>query len=293
MDLTTLRLEHPDLGTLGIDRAVGYVVQQFILGQAEVRTTEQPRSGADGMLDYTRWVGGRAATLLAQLYGHDEGSGSSYTCDELARLLGAYMRPDRRPVLVWQWDDDPLQRLEVSPRGFTPPGWVGDALRYPAVVCQFKAARGLIEAYDLSEVSIAASAGTAPAGRSYNLAFDRDYPGGGGSGRTDLTSFGTVPAEFVARIVGPCTEPIFGNETYDELMTFVGLTIADGHYLEIDTLARTVLYDGVVTDSRYANLDQATLTWPRIHPGVNTFRFTPTTSSAPSAAVVQWRDAYL
>ncbi len=114
------------------------------------------------------------------------------------------------------------------------------------------------------------------------------------SGGTSVaaTNIGTYPAGAVIRIQGPVVNPVVTNTQSSSALAFV-LTVADGDYLEIDLLNRSVLLDGV-TNKR------ATMTipsrWFMLQPGANTLVLSAGSGGSlgsGSALEVDYRSAWL
>jgi hypothetical protein len=295
VQLAEARLEEPQLGVLTLARATGLPPLTLQIGGPEVRTSVQTLPQANGVDDYTAWFGARAVTLTLGVNGADEGGPAEVSSDTLLRRVAAYQRPDRRPVLAYRWvGDSDMWRLALVPRGM-PRSHQLSELAYPLAVTQWAAPFGVIEAYEARSVTVLAELGD-PGGRVYDLEFPRAYPGGGSKGRTLVDYDGTVPADFVARLYGPVTNPVFGNETTDELLSFTangGLVIAAGEYVEVDTRGRTVLLNSDAGSSRYDRLDTGSLRWPRLHPGPNSIRYNGTATASPAQAELTYRPAYL
>src|SRR5690606_18997933 len=76
-----------------------------------------------------------------------------------------------------------------------------------------------------------------------------------GSGRVDATSDGTAPASLVTRIFGPCVGPSVRNLSTGGRLDFPGLSVGAGHWLELDSSAKTVRADGSATANRLHTLD--------------------------------------
>ena len=57
------------------------------------------------------------------------------------------------------------------------------------------------------------------------------------------------------RVYGSVTDPVITNTTLAKTVSFTGLTIAAGHYIDIDMLNETVLYDGITNYYSYLLLD--------------------------------------
>ena len=94
------------------------------------------------------------------------------------------------------------------------------------------------------------------------------------------------------RIYGPCTNP---------QITFPGgagvlsttLTIASGHYVQIDPNARTAFMDGDPTQSQFSFLSVGTGVWQPLPPGSSFIGFRCTSPGAGTQLQVDNYDAWL
>lgn len=318
----TARLEADGLEPLALDASAGYALQALDLGDATTRVSVTDAVDADGTIDTTAHVGARAVTLnLKLLPAADRGK------EQMRQRLRAFTHPRLRPVLYFSLDGRPERRVVLRRSQWAN---VVQAPAYAPVVLQFVAPFGIIESAELHEVQINAGSSGAfsvlgvagfpadsmlgvegfPAGSvlgisdattfvgplggaGFDWAFDLTFVGGGTIGEGLIVNDGTADAQLLMRIYGPCDDPSIENETVGRTLTFTGLTIDAGHFLEVDTRARTIRYDGNADDSRYDRLDFATSTWWALVPGVNTIRFNPAAFSDPANVAFVYRDSDL
>lgn len=282
-----LRLEADGLDPLPLDESAGVFVSRVDLGDAVTRVVSDDAPSADGTFDDTEFIGARAVTLRLTLF---PDAGSPFA---LRQRLRAFTHPRRRPHLFVQQDADaPEQRITLR-RGPYDDVFAAGQGDSAAIVAQWVAPLGIVESAQEHVVDVFA-AGGATAGRTYSLTFSRVYPASAPLGVGTVTNAGNADAYPVVRLFGPCTEPVLTSDTQDRSLTFVGLTLTAGEYLEIDTRAKTILLTGDPTASRYSKLDFPGSTWFTLAPGDNDFRFHPATfTEAVTVAQFLFRDAWL
>ena len=126
--------------------------------------------------------------------------------------------------------------------------------------------------------------------------YPRHYPysygsGGAEAGTTIVTSAGTTSSPPLIRIYGQCTAPKVLCATTGVLMSWPGLSIADGAFLEVDCQARTALMGGNADSP--VGFDYTVSDWPVVPPGSSQWQ----TALAPSGDGFQvtmgWRDRWL
>lgn len=287
-----LRLEAPGLDPLVIDVDAGYEGATLDLGDAVVRDVTEDAPDADGTIDTTQYVGARNVTLAVNVT-----SASLWTT---VQRLRAFTHPRLRPTLyVQQSAEAPLQQMTLRRSQWSDViggseranGYDQDSDR--AVTVQWVAPLGILESADLNVATANASGGGVEGGRTYDKTFDFTYIGGSVIGETTVTNDGTVDAWPLLRVYGPCTDPVLRNQTLGLQLAFSGLTVNAGEFVEIDTRARTILYNGDPTNGRYQYLSFATSAWWPLAPGENVIRFTPATYTAPSYLEITFRDAWL
>lgn len=86
-------------------------------------------------------------------------------------------------------------------------------------------------------------------------------------------------------LYGPASNPIIINETLDQRL-FINLTIGGGSVLEIDSLKKTVKFNGS-DRTAYVSGD-----WVTLGKGVNTVRYQADTYQSASHMNVYWRDRW-
>jgi hypothetical protein len=289
-----VRLEAPGLTPLVLDPGAGLYGQSLDLGDAATREVVDDAPDADGTDDNTAHVGARSITLALIV------SPDSALLWSLRQQLRAFTHPALRPTMfVQQSSDAPEQQVTLRRSKFSEvlgstDREAGSIDPTPIVVtAQWVAPTGILESVALHDVS-GFAAGTTLAGRAYSLTFSRVYPASDPGGTINVANAGTADAYPVIRLYGPCTEPVIRNVTQGKALFFAGLTLAGGEFIEIDTRAKTILFGGDPTNSRYDKVVFPSSAWFTLSPGVNVLRFNPATFTASSSfAEILWRDAYL
>lgn len=269
----------PGAITLSLSPAEGFHGVGVDVGSPTVRDVVDDRPGDDGTIDATAHHGARTVTITATV----TDTATDTTATVLARLA-TWCHPARR-FWVWLEVDGVIRQIYCRPDKVAAPL----AARLRSVQLQLVAPTGLLEATSLSSVWLP-PVGSAAAGRTYPLTPPRSYPAAGPSGPMTVVSAGSAPAPWVAKIYGPCTDPVLHSG--DDQVSTTGLTVAAGDYLEVDSQERTVRLNGEAGASRYGFLDFPNVTWWRIQPGLNTLRLTAATASAPAGCRLEWRDRH-
>lgn len=265
-----ITLIDPDLGSLEL-LARPYAVVSFTIGSPEVRAVTRNRALADGLVDDTRYTGGRAVTVALRLNERYCGPDAS-NMQELYDAILPFMSPRRRPVLRWSLPGSAAQR-EMTVRGENAPVVVERA-KHPALVLQFLG-DGEIRSPEVYCSLIDPTEDT-ELGRVYDLEFDRSYPPSAGIGDRLITQLGNAPAHWTATIHGPVTDPFIrvnGVEVvWDENS---GVTLIAGESLAIDTKARTMYLNGDPSSPRFDRTNFTEWSWDDLllQPGENTIRF--------------------
>jgi hypothetical protein len=281
-----LRLEATGMDPLVLNPYSGYVVQSLDLGDAATRAVVQDAPDTDGTIDTTAYFGARSVTMSVALVPKLSGQSKEL----MRRRLRAFTHPKLRPYLYMQFDGQAEQRIMLRRGAFS--NIVQNNAMAPVVV-QFVAPYGVIQSSVLHVANANASASGTEGGRTYDKTYDKTYTGGAVTGQVQVSNLGNADAHPLIRIYGPCTDPVVFNDTTGQRLAFTGLTILVGEFLEIDTRAKTVFYNGVSTDSRYSKFNFTTSQWWTLGPGVSLVRFLPATGSPPSNAEINWRDTWL
>jgi hypothetical protein len=134
-----------------------------------------------------------------------------------------------------------------------------------------------------------------PGGRVYPKVYNIDYPDAVQQNESIFINSGNIETYPIVRIYGPCTDPSvtlrLSHDNYVQEVKATGLTIPDGGWVELDFSKPSVI------DSNGTNLYKYFVgsEWWALEPdpveNIVTF-FTPTWS-APSRAVIGWRNAYM
>ena len=103
-------------------------------------------------------------------------------------------------------------------------------------------------------------------------------------GVTTITNAGMRTARVLLRFDGPVSRPAV---TLAGATLALDLDIPAGHWVDVDTLDRTVLYDGHIS-----RLQDARGSWPVLPPGSHELRFTARRFDPDAALTVRWRDTY-
>jgi len=201
------------------------------------------------------------------------------------------------------WKEDATVLFRWIPPGYTGKGWrhsgrnrklawVDNTFQFGWVVAKlqfqsFSAAR-LSDDLHSAVTSLPVSSG----GRTYPRVYPLVYPGIGTPGAVTLTNTGNLPADFIARIDGPCTSPtilMVGPDGTPYQMTF-DIPLALGDFLQVDSGAATVLLNGVTNRQ---NSIRAGTTWFRIPPGSSVARFVANAYDPNAMLTIAWRDTRL
>jgi len=117
---------------------------------------------------------------------------------------------------------------------------------------------------------------------------------GSSGGEPLVTNPGGLECDFVARLYGPCTGPKLANDTTGQAIEFSdSVVLAAGAYVEISSSKLTALLNSQADSSVLNALNFTTLQWWRLQPGQNQIRYYPSTASGGSAAVIDFRPAWM
>ena len=256
------------------------------LGWPTVRAVTEDVTGADGTIDRTEYFGARA--LTATIYSR------AATWAQRQALRG-YLAPEARSTALLSGlpGGAPTLRADIRGAAASSPTRQIDVFRgSELIMCQWVIPTGIWESDTLHEVDIMPAGSGGVPGRTYPLTFPRTYPAAPVAGSRVIVNAGSATAYPTIKIYGPITAPIIDNLEGDDY-SFPTLTITAGNYLEIDTRARTILYNSDPADSRRHLLDYTTgSSWWGLG-STQSIRLRGTGTAAPTKAVISWRDAYL
>jgi hypothetical protein len=284
------------LGALRVDledQSQGWFLEALDLGYPVVRDVVTNRPDTDGIDDRTQFFGSRAISASVKAV-----PGAGAAMNAVAASFAPFMVPSARPVLhyVLERPGNPERTIVVRAAGYA---WPLNDPGFRAIQLQWIAADPI--AKDPAAQSATAYAGSsAGAGRRYNLAFNRTYPGGTGSAATaTLYSPGDVTVRPLLRIYGPVTAPVVAFSGGNGVAAFLPtLTVSGGQYVEVDCAARTAYVNGDRTQNVLTQMDWVTMNanggWPRIPPRTSvTMTFTGQSTSDTTQVQATWNDGYL
>jgi hypothetical protein len=122
--------------------------------------------------------------------------------------------------------------------------------------------------------------------------FPIDFGGTTGSG-TEVDNAGDALVWPILRLYGATTAPVLENLNLSGKLSFPGLTVASGDYVEIHTAPgeRSVLLNGVT--SLYSYLDRTTSSWWGLAPGANIVRLSDSSHDGGARLDVIYSDGYV
>lgn len=285
------------LGSLTLDLnnydANGFLVSSFDPGYPPPRVVANDLPGQDGSDDQTAYFSARTVVITGSLIPSAQGSRAK-AFDALAPFLA----PGARPTLMFATDSDTdIRCLDMRVGQWTNP--IDHPTNATAFSVQWVCPNPIAYDQTINEVDVAFATGST-SGRTYPRIYPLTYPtGGSSSGEATVVTGGTYASWPILRIFGPCANPsvIWLDPVLltplGPKVVFNGLTVADGHYVEVDTRARTALLDGVPGSSQYNFVNFANTTWGPLQPGANLLQFAPASASTDSLLAVRWRDSYL
>jgi hypothetical protein len=273
--------------------AGGWFCSSLDLGYPEVREVINDRPDTDGAVDRTQLMGARlvSAEIKAE-------AGAGARIDDIADNFAPFMVPSVRPVLHYILDRPGAVERTLILRAVAYAWQVQGGIERD-IQLQWKAADPI--ARDPTQRMVVALAGAAGGtGRTYNLIFNRTYPAGGGVPSTaTIQSPGDVPVRPLLNIYGPITGPsvVFTPTTgAASKVAFVpAYRIDAGHFVQVDTVAKTANLDGPSGPSALAWLDWFNTSWPVLPLLPDTTAMGLGGGSTTSSTQVQaiWQDGYL
>lgn len=284
-DCLTLEL---DDDRLELELVNGIAAVVLDTGWPEVRDSVIALPDRDGVADYSRFMAQRVVTISGEIIPNEQ-NGRQSILDRLAR----YCVPGVRPRLVVALAGDQPRAIVLRADAFSAPLEHLSTGRISFAASWRSANDPRFYALDSSSEIVLPPLAVA-AGRVYDLVFPRVYPTAyGGAGTVDVHVAGTAETWPTFEIFGPITNPNIAELDADGEIAFVGLNIAQGHYVTVESATRRVYADGDPAADRYSYLDVARTRWFALEPGDTTLRFTGTAYGPPTQCRISWTDAYL
>lgn len=284
--MTSILLEAPGLDPLDIGLGNGYIIRRLDLGDAQIREVVADAPDADGTIDTSQLLGARVITLGVRIVPRN-----GFIPAVQEQRLRSFTGPRIRPTMTVQRDGLPAQRLTLRRGPFSAPI---EKPTFSDITVQWVAPLGIIESAEQHVQDVFAAGSGATVGRTYSLTFSRSYPASAPLGSAVIANEGTSDAYPLIRLYGPFTDPVLDNTSQGKSLTFAGLTLTAGQFLEINTRTKTIFANGDPTTPLYDKLAFPTSKWWTLSPGSNSVRFHPATfTEGVTRAELTWRDAYL
>lgn len=289
----TFTLSAPGLSDLVLN-VDPYAVDAYDLGHPLPREVTEDAPGTDGKLDTTTLEAERIITIRLSQH--------PWTWAETLALK-AFTRQDLRPTITIVQDGAPDLVATVRASQFSQPvSTVQQANRSREPVLQWVCPSGILESSALHEETIVPGADTTGGlelGTTLEFGSTLEFPLVDPPGTSVLSNAGDRAAHPIIRLFGPfgdegnaSDETEIANVTTGKSLVFAGTAVAAGDYLEVNFRAKTILLNGVSTQSKYDRLVFPDSSWWTLRPGENEIAFRPDTFSGNAQMLVLWRDAY-
>lgn len=256
------------------------VVSVLGLDNAPYRETRREHEGTDGGFIDAEFERGRDVIINADVYSDSD------TMEDYLDSLKFNYAPSRVVVPFYYKAPGVDERvLFVKPLGFK---YDWEQLRRTGRArAQFKMFAEDPRIYSANEttINIAFSAG-ALTGFGFDLDFDLGFGGAASTDGAFVTNLGNRPTPPTFTITGPASEPSIRDETNGHILAF-NITLETGETLVIDTLYKTVRYNG--TANRRNTM--TSFDWFFLNPGDTFIRYGASTGTG-STLDVTFRSAW-
>jgi hypothetical protein len=246
-----LRLELDNGPSVDLDDTPLLHITELDLSYPEVREVADDRPEADGTIDQTKHFGSRVVTLVGKVAIDWQSRGQRQLVMD---LLAPFLRPGKRSWLYSRFDDGSVKRIMLRPDQFSRP----QIANVQDISLSFKSPTGVLETDPSNELRLIPE--VAVQGRTYPLIHPRVYPHGSGT-LWLAENRGNAPADWIARIFGPCHGPAVENVTTRQAVDLAGLQLGPGEFVEVNSREHTVLADGLRESSRWHTVDYANTVW--------------------------------
>lgn len=260
-------------------------IVEIDLGFPDVRTDVTPNPSGHGTVDLTALHGARTVTMKLKI--HDD---VTFTRYEYIDILRGMCHPAKRPYLYLLRD-----------------GWVGerrmqlranqfscllnrDTALFAEVSLSFQVPNGLMEETPAESVTMIPP--SASAGLSLPVSWLSPGVSFTPSSLTNqfiVTNLGTAEIYPVVKFYGGGQNPALHNLDSGQVLQFANLTIAAGHYLEVDFFNKTAYMDSDSGFSYYGFIDwSAGSPWWALEPGDNLVSFDMVSPDSIAQAQLTW-----
>ena len=256
-----------------------------LLDMPDIVSADQSRLRRHGLRAGDDFLQGRAVTITLEVYGSTAPLFAS-----AVQALKLAFRPGQAEIpLVFQIPaicNGVKFQVNARPRRVSWPVNMEHFFRKPELVVEFYATDPRLYAAAVGQNS--ASLPTAGGGLSFNATPDFSFGATSTGGELTLTNNGTFSTPVVFRIHRPVQTPtLIHNGLGGELE--LGITVANGDFLVLDSASRTVLLNG--TADRYYTL-AADSVWFDLEPGDNYISFRGATTDVGSITAT-YRSAWV
>lgn len=247
----------------------------------------EPRAGQDGDILTGLHLGGRTLTLEGLLV-----ADTTVGMRTLERQLRACLQPSPAtwPLAVTGRGGDPAP-LAAHVRVAQPFQSTDEGASNRRVIKEWTVGLRAASPYltGLTEHAVMVTPPASMNGLTFPIAFPLQFFGQPTTGTTILNA-GDAPAWPVIRIEGFTVNPRVTNVTTGQAIA-LDVTVQAGEWVEIDTLARTVLIGGALPGYRHVN--RAVTSWWPLPPGHSQVAMTDADHNHLASATIRWRDTHL
>jgi hypothetical protein len=256
-------------------------------GAPEIRTTDIPRSGADGSTLGRDLLGKHVTTLQVTILGDDE----SDVGDKIDAWKAACAHTPEGLIAVRA---NLLGRTRVRYGRFRIPGEADAALARNGYVAIGSAQFEVLDSRTYGDTAHTAVTGRVQEGSGFTPPFTPPFTLGASVGGTvDAFNAGNTTAPWTARLDGPLTYPTVTHLESGQRLSLAltangGIDLAAGQWIDLDSTNRSVLLNGTADRRTQLTIDS---TWWELAPGSNTFELSADTGTG--TLTVSWRDVYV
>ena len=272
----------------------GWICTELDLGYPDVRDVTNPNPVAHGLIDRTKFFGGRTVTAKIMAF-----AGGAVPLDVVVEQFAPFLDVGARPQLHYTTEGNLAERvLTLRASAWSAPM---DTPPERGVQLTWVAPDPIARAAQSGQAT-AWSGAASGGGRTYPLTFNRVYPAGGGAPSTGLIiSQGDVAVQPYLRIYGPITGPRVAFVTQlapaaNYLVAFLATARIDAaHFVGIDTKVHTAYLDDDITKPMLSQLDWTQMNWPVLPPAPDQTTMSLTGQNTTGVTQVQatWQDRYL